>query len=74
MKQLIAAAVVAVTLALAGCESSPTITAEVAGPLHDGGVIFGSGHRSSSDSTSTSTQSTDATTQERGGVIFGSGH
>jgi uncharacterized protein YcfL len=68
------AAVVAVTL-LVGCESTPTISAEVEGPSLDGGVIFGSGHRSDSTSASTASQSTDATTQEeRGGVIFGSGH
>ena len=58
---------------MAGCGgSSPTITAEASGPALDGGVIFGSGHRS--DSTSTTTQNNNATTQASGGVIFGSGN
>lgn len=75
MRNLFAASVVMLTtLSVVGCDSSPTIPAEAARPFHDGGVIFGSGHRSYSDSTNAGTQSNDATTQERGGVIFGSGH
>lgn len=74
-KRIVAVAAVAL---LAGCDSAPTITAEASVPSLDGGVIFGSGHRSGSDSTSitsTTGENEDATTQtERGGVIFGSGN
>lgn len=72
-KRIVAVAAVAL---LGGCESAPTISAEPSVPSLDGGVIFGSGHRSGSDSTGTSATSTtseNATTQEeRGGVILGS--
>lgn len=58
---------------LAGCEAAgPTISAEAAGPALDGGVMFGSGHRSGSDSTTT--QSDAATQATSGGVMFGSGN
>jgi hypothetical protein len=74
-------AVMAIAL-LAGCDSAPTISAGAAGPLHDGGVVFGSGHRSGSGSDTTGTSTTSATgenenattQEERGGVVFGSGH
>jgi hypothetical protein len=56
---------------VAGCESvAPTLSVEAAGPSLDGGVVFGSGHRSDS----TTTGNNNATTQESGGVVFGSGH
>lgn len=61
---------------LAGCEAgSPTMNAEVAGPAFDGGVMFGSGHRSGDSTSTTTTQSGNADTQQQsGGVMFGSGH
>jgi hypothetical protein len=64
---------------VAGCDTDTTISADAAAVSLNGGVIFGSGHRSDNDTTSTSTSSTtesaDTTTQTgRGGVIFGSGH
>lgn len=56
---------------LAGCEAAaPTSSAEVEGPSLDGGVMFGSGHSSGSDSTSQNSTAT----QENGGGMFGSGH
>jgi hypothetical protein len=60
---------------LAGCGGeSPTATAEAAGASLTGGVIFGSGHKSDSDSTSIAPQGSTADTQSSGGVMFGSGH
>ena len=79
MKKRVAA--VLVLVALAGCEATPTISADGVHGSRDGGVIFGSGNRSGSDSTSTTTttstgENTGATTSDdgRGGVIFGSGN
>lgn len=69
------AAIVGGALMLAGCGTHPTISAEAAAPAQDGGVMFGSGHRSGTDSDSTSTgQNDNAPVQTEGGVIFGSGH
>lgn len=67
-------AVAAIAL-MGGCDSTPTSSVENLGALHSGGVIFGSGHRSDSTTTSTTSENDEATAQEeRGGVIFGSGH
>jgi hypothetical protein len=66
------------TVVLAGCEGAPTISADGVGESRDGGVIFGSGNRSDSTGTSTTTsagENTSATTEDgRGGVILGSGN
>lgn len=60
---------------LAGCGGeSPMASAEAAGASLSGGVMFGSGHKSDSDSTSVDPQSSGAGTQSSGGVMFGSGH
>lgn len=61
---------------LAGCSvESPTASAEAGAASLNGGVMFGSGHRSDSDSTSTGNENSNATTQDAsGGVMFGSGH
>lgn len=61
---------------LAGCGvESPTASAEAGDASLNGGVMFGSGHRSDSDSTAAADENNDATTQEAsGGVMFGSGH
>ena len=77
MKKRVAA--VLVLVGMAGCEATPTISADGVRGSQDGGVIFGSGNRSGSDSTSTTTstgENTGATTSDdgRGGVIFGSGN
>jgi hypothetical protein len=78
MKKRVAA--VLVLVCVAGCEGTPTISADGVRGSQDGGVIFGSGNRSGSDSTGTTTTSTGentgATTSDdgRGGVIFGSGN
>lgn len=68
-------------MALAGCDAAPTISVEGIDGSQDGGVIFGSGNRAGSDSTTITTttatgENTDATTSNdgRGGVIFGSGN
>jgi hypothetical protein len=68
MKQRIATVVTLATLAACGGQGGVEITTPE-GALLDGGVGFGSGHRSD---TTTTTQN--ATAQEGGGVGFGSGH
>jgi hypothetical protein len=78
MKKRIVLATAAL-LGMAACDSAPTISADGTTGSLDGGVIFGSGNRSGSDSTSAAAASNgenaDATTEEgRGGVVFGSGN
>lgn len=68
MKKRVATAAILATLAACGGGGGSEITAPE-GALLNGGVGFGSGHRSD---TTTTTQN--ATAQEDGGVGFGSGH
>jgi hypothetical protein len=71
MKRPFSIAAVLATLAACGGEGGTEITAP-AKPSLDGGVGFGSGHRS--DTTAITTTTTDTTSQRGGGVGFGSGH
>lgn len=69
-KRVSSAAVLAILATLAACGGKGA--SEITAPeqaLLDGGVGFGSGHRSD-----TTTATTNATAQEGGGVMFGSGH
>jgi hypothetical protein len=64
---------------LGGCAELPTDSKagppEVGGPSFDGGLVFGSGNRSQTDSTQTQTSSTTSTDSTgRGGLVFGSGN
>lgn len=61
-------------LGLAACGSSTLLTPE--GPRYDGGSTIGTGHRTGSTTTVTSSTETtaDESTQERGGFTIGSGN
>lgn len=79
MRKRIVVLATAAALGVGACDSAPTISAEGVSGSRDGGVIFGSGNRSGSDSTNASATSNgenaDATTEEsRGGVVLGSGN
>lgn len=68
MRKRIAATVLLAALAACGRQGGSNITAPEEALL-DGGVVFGSGHKSD-----TTTATTNATAQQAGGVGFGSGH
>ena len=71
-KKAFSLAAVLATLAACGGQGGADITAPER-PSFDGGVGFGSGHRSDT-TTKTTTTTTDTTALEGGGVGFGSGH
>lgn len=64
-------------VAITACGDQPTAsTVAPAAASYDGGLMLGSGHRSGSDSTgtTTTTQFTSSDSTNRGGLMLGSGH